>query len=137
VLYWVLLYAGVPLILPAVFFGVTFLFYVQAVLMTGKWGFGAFHVSRTAVRGRFFKTLFRLAVLLAVHGVFAFAVMLLTSFMPYSDGLLGTSVYSAFRQTAGLFFVYFTAIWFYNWHFVPANHKRDGKENDEQNVNGN
>jgi hypothetical protein len=113
-LYWLFFYIGVPFIVPALYFGVIFMFYIQAVVFCGNWGFGALRISRGLVRGRFFKTLFRFAALLAAHGIFAFIVMIVTAFLPYNENLIFTAFYAALRQTAGLFFVYFTAVWFYN-----------------------
>jgi len=102
-------------IVPGVYLAICFAFVTQAVIITGKWGFGALKESFLVVRGKWFKTLifilftniFAMMLLqfVVIIGVFIFSVLPQNIISGIIIGIVGNIVLAYFLMVECLWFV--------------------------------
>ena len=116
---------GMMLIFPALYFTVILAFSIPAIVVTGKWGFGALKESALVTIGRWFKTGGFLILII----LFAFACL---RFLDFFKIMIFQIVYFEFFEyiydiISNIIFMYFNltqCVWFINKYYVTENLKR-------------
>jgi hypothetical protein len=112
VLYGSIVFLSAFLVIPAVFFGIAFCFYPNAIALNGSGGFASLKGSHDAVKGRWFRTL---GFLIFTNILSIGASMLLgyaLSWIPYN--IVTIIVTSLLGQLVATFFTVAKAVWFLN-----------------------
>ncbi|MCL2566107.1 MAG: hypothetical protein FWE24_09930 [Defluviitaleaceae bacterium] len=107
-------------VIPGIFMMISFFFAVPAVIVTGKWGFGAIFESYKVVKGRWLKTFF----FIILSTVFSFLLVYLSSafigiayaFLPYN--IIIDSIFIILRSILLSYFIVVECLYFVNKHFV-------------------
>ena len=112
-------------ILPGIYLYVAYAFIIPAIIVTGKWGFGALKESLLSVKGRWFRTL----LFLVLVNVFSFFLMYLASFITEAVrfllpvGAFTDSILSIAVNIARAYFVLVQCLWFVNKYFTGKRHE--------------
>lgn len=113
-------------VLPGIYLAVCFAFATPAVIMTGKWGFGALKESFKVVSGRWFRAL----ALILLSGLLAVMLTMFiqgVSLIILPQNMIVEFIVSLFTGIFLTYFVMVECLWFINKYFVYS--KNDKMEN--------
>lgn len=123
-LYLLFVLAGSVIILPGVYFSVSYTFYPNIVAISDKWGLSALRESASLVKGRWFATfgfILLIAMLSSLTGTVCTAAFALVA----GIGIIVIVLVGVVMETLCLYFQVVITLWYLNKHYLKL---RDNTE---------
>jgi len=118
--------AGITLVFPFIYFYVILAFSIPAIVVTGKWGFGAMKASMFTTIGRWLKTLGLLILAMLFNSTCTYFLNLFENIIfqviPYYDFF--SYISAIVSNIVLMYFILTQCVWFINKHYLVENLRR-------------